>query len=223
MIDLISNVLAIHVGRPRRFDTGNDGKEPWTSGIMKSAVSGQVRVGRLNLDGDEQADLIHHGGPDKAVLVYPVVHYGWWRDEFPSIDWQPGTFGENLTIEGAMENVVCIGDVFELGSCKLQVSQPRQPCWKLSRRWGLPKLAVRVQQTGRTGWYLRVIDEGMIGSSETMKLIERNHPQWTIAKANAVMFAKPQPRKRFETCPMLIPVDFMANHPFPTISTDTWR
>jgi MOSC domain-containing protein YiiM len=96
-------------------------------------------VRRFNLDGDGQADLVHHGGVDKAVLCYPHEHYEFWASEYSEVEWRAGCFGENLTLAGLCEADVCIGDVFQLGDALLQVSQPRQPCWKLSRRWGIPK------------------------------------------------------------------------------------
>ncbi|TWT68415.1 MOSC domain-containing protein [Crateriforma conspicua] len=185
-------IVSIHVGRPRAMDAGDDPGKPWTSGIIKDRVDGPIRVGRENLDGDGQADLVHHGGVDKAVLAYPAVHFPFWKQEFPDVHWGDGTFGENLTIAEADETKVCIGDVFEIGDCVLQVSQPRQPCWKLSRRWRLPKLAVRVQQTRRTGWYFRVLSTGTIRPGQSMHLTRRDYPDFTVAFANDVMFAKPR-------------------------------
>lgn len=201
-----ATVIAIHVGHPQCFDAGDGSGKPWTSGIVKKTVAGPIRVGRLNLDGDQQADLVHHGGPDKAVLAYPARNYEAWRNEFPSINWQPGSFGENLTLAGVTENDVCIGDVFGLGNCLLQVSQPRQPCWKLSRRWNLSKLAVRVQETRLTGWYLRVLEEGTIETGQPMRLIKRPHPRWTVLISNEIMFAKPRDNQldqELAACPAL--------------------
>jgi len=193
---LAAEVVSIQVGRPKKFGAAEavaDGTEKfWHSAIVKMPLAGPVAVARANLAGDRQADLKHHGGPDKAVLIYASEHFDFWSNEYPAIDWTAGCFGENLTTSGLIEADVCLGDVFRLGSCVLQVSQPRQPCWKLSRRWNLPKLAVRVQQTGLTGWYLRVVQEGFIEAGQTMSLIARLHPEWTIASANAVMFAKPR-------------------------------
>ncbi|WP_146600285.1 MOSC domain-containing protein [Novipirellula aureliae] len=189
-------VLSIQVGRPQHFDDvdspANRPMKPWTSGIVKQLVNGPVMVRCTNIDGDEQADLVHHGGVDKAVLAYSVLHYAFWKTQHQEVEWQAGCFGENLTLDGVTEADVCIGDQFEIGSCVLQISQPRQPCWKLSRRWNLPKLAVQVQQTRRTGWYLRVIKEGVIEAGQTMRLVERPYPRWTIEKANSIMFAKPR-------------------------------
>lgn len=193
---LCPKVLSIQVGRPRQFDSLDTAAvgsaKPWTSGIIKEPIVGSVLVRQTNIEGDEQADLVHHGGPDKAVLACPSEHFTFWRSEYSSHTWQNGCFGENLTLSGAVEKDVCIGDIFSIGSAVLQISQPRQPCWKLSRRWNLPKLAVLVQQSRRTGWYLRVIEEGVIEAGMVMNLVERHHPQWTIAVANEIMFSKPR-------------------------------
>jgi len=130
--------------------------------------------------------LKHHGGPDKAVCVYSHDHYAAWKSEL-NVEVQPGAFGENLTAGGLTESDVCIGDVWETGSATVQVSQPRQPCWKLARWWGIKDLALRVQQTGRTGWYVRVLSEGQVEAGQPIRLIRRLHPQWTIQAANRLM------------------------------------
>lgn len=186
------SIHSIQVGRVRRFDDTEDAKRPWSSGIIKSAVEGPIRLTSTHLEGDEQADLVHHGGHDKAVLVYPSEHYPFWGTEFNAIQWVGGCFGENLTTVGAVESDVCIGDVYQVGDCRLQVSQPRQPCWKLSQRWGLPKLAVRVQQTRRTGWYLRVLCEGTLNPGDEIRLVEQPFPKLTINYANEVMYGHPK-------------------------------
>ncbi|EMI41802.1 MOSC domain-containing protein [Rhodopirellula sp. SWK7] len=198
-------ITAIQVGQPRDFSDESSDKS-WTSAIIKDSVDGPVRVNFTNLDGDQQSDLVHHGGRDKAVLAYPHVHYHHWTAEFPQFEWNDGAFGENLTLANVTGKDVCIGDIFEVGSCVLQISQPRQPCWKLSKRWGIPKLAVRVQQTRMTGWYLRVLQEGEIEAGQTMTLTERLHPEFTVDFANDVMFAKPrrsEDDRRLAACPEL--------------------
>ncbi len=192
---ILGRIESIQVGRPRHFDGDGDPAKSWTSAIYKQTVLGKVNVGMTNLDGDQQADLAHHGGPDKAVLAYSATHYDDWTREFPDIPFRAGGFGENLTISDCTEVDCCIGDVMQIGSCLVQVSQPRQPCWKLSRRWRLPKLAVLVQQTGRTGWYYRVLREGSVESGLAVELIERPFPELNIAWASAVMYAKPRSRQ----------------------------
>lgn len=183
-------IESVFVGRPQSFSAEGD-STPRTSAIVKQRVDGPVYVHCENIDGDQQADLVHHGGLDKAICAYAVQNYACWIREFPRVDWEAGCFGENLALSGVGESDICIGDSFAVGSCILQVSQPRQPCWKLSRRWDIPKLAVRVQQTRRTGWYFRVLNVGVINTGQTMNLISRPYPQWTIDSANDVMFAKP--------------------------------
>lgn len=190
-------VVSIHVGLPRTF--GTEGApdpldRPWTSGIDKHATAGPVRLTRLNLEGDAQADLNHHGGPDKAVCVYPRAHYPAWRRElralFPDLSdemFDCGAFGENFCVDGLTEPDVCIGDVFAIGTARVQLTQPRQPCWKLARRWRLKDLAARVQHTGRTGWYFRVLEEGLVEAGQPLVLLERPHPEWTVARANTLM------------------------------------
>lgn len=167
----------------------------WTTGFYKLPVAGEVDVGSLGLVGDEVADTRHHGGPDKAVLCYAASHYPLWNDEYPDLPSAPAGFsagglGENLTVAGADESDVCIGDLFRLGSCRLQVSQPRQPCWKISRRWAIKTFTKRVTQSGRTGWYCRVIAAGRIASGQRLELIDRPHPNWSVARANDVMFGR---------------------------------
>lgn len=200
---LSAQLVSIQVGMPQYFE---DSEKAWTSGIIKTPIEGQVTVFETGLTGDGQADLKNHGGVDKAVLVYCQDHFTQWQLTFPNVDWQPGAFGENLTLKGMSERDVCIGDVWAIGDCQLEVSQPRQPCWKLSRRWNLPKLAVQVQQTRRTGWYLRVRVPGIIKAPTEMQLIERPYPEMTIDWANQVMYAKPRVRKddlQLANCPAL--------------------
>ncbi|KAB8146019.1 MOSC domain-containing protein [Chloroflexia bacterium SDU3-3] len=187
---MIPQVLGLFIGHPHTY--GREGASdpldrPWTSGIVKAAVSGPIWLGRTNLAGDAQADLENHGGPEKAVCVYPGEHYPSWRAALGQPDFPFGAFGENITVGGQTEADVCIGDIFTLGDARVQVSQPRQPCWKLARRWHLRDLAAQVQRSGRTGWYLRVLDEGLVGPDAQMQLIERPYPEWSIAHANQIM------------------------------------
>ncbi|MEZ6131239.1 MAG: MOSC domain-containing protein [Planctomycetaceae bacterium] len=149
-------------------------------------MTGRIQLRALNFVGDGQADLKHHGGPDKAVCVYPTSHYPNWQDEL-GIKLAGGGFGENLTVAELTEASVCIGDVWQIRDARVQVSQPRQPCWKLSRWWDIEDLAVRVQQTSRTGWYLRVLEEGDVEAGAEVFLIDRPNPDWTIAAPNELM------------------------------------
>jgi len=199
-------ILSIHTGRVQTLGGDNDHSESWTSAIRKATVSGAAQVQRTGIVGDEQADLVHHGGPDKAILAYAGQHYDQWNAEFPDKRFEAGGFGENLTVADLDESQCCIGDRFRVGNCVLEISQPRQPCWKLSRRWNLPRLAVLVQQNGRTGWYLRVIEPGQIEAGMTLELITRPFPELTVQWANTVMYAKPRrpaDDQRLSQCPAL--------------------
>lgn len=187
---LNATVISLQVGLPRTVGS-NESHDPldqaWTTGFFKDPTSRLVWLGQTNLEGDGQADLENHGGPDKAVNVYPIEHYPYWAQALPLLKLPLGAFGENFTTEGLVENELCIGDVFEVGESLVQVSQPRQPCWKLARRWRVKDLALRVQETGRTGWYFRVLREGHVQTGNRLVLLERHHPNWTVSTANEVM------------------------------------
>jgi len=172
------------IGRKDAIDTWD---QLWTTGFFKTQVPGEIRIGRINLEGDGQADLTNHGGLEKAINAYPFEHYAYWQETLGLRDLPHGAFGENFTITGILESDVCIGDVFEIGHALIQISQPRQPCWKLARRWRIKDLALQVQETGRTGWYFRVLKEGFVQAGATLELVERPYPQWTVALANEVM------------------------------------
>ena len=152
------------------------------SAIAKTPRSGPVRIGELGLDGDEQGDRRVHGGVDKAVHHYPFEHYARWRAELGALPVlaAPGAFGENLSSAGLDESGVCLGDRYALGSVVLEVSQGRQPCWKLNDRFGVRDMARRVQDTGRTGWYYRVLQPGVARAGDTLQLLERPCPDWPL-------------------------------------------
>ena len=154
------------------------------SGIAKAPVAGPVRLTATGFEGDAQADSRVHGGLDKAVHHYPFDHYALWRAEVgerPALA-TPGGFGENLSTQGLDETQVAIGDVFRLGSALIEVSQGRQPCWKLNLRFGVQDMARRVQASGRTGWYYRVLEAGEVAAGDQLELVERRAPEWTIER-----------------------------------------
>ncbi|CAO4183366.1 MOSC domain-containing protein [Methylorubrum populi] len=156
-----------------------------TSAIDKEAREGPVALGRLGFAGDEQADPRFHGGPEKAVHHYALDHAAAWRAELPGLPdlvERPGAFGENLSSLGLTEREVCIGDLWRAGSALLQVSQARQPCFKLNLRFGVPDMARRVQGSGRTGWYYRVIEPGNVAAGDALELVERPHPDWPLSR-----------------------------------------
>lgn len=200
--DVSATVVSLQVGQPRTVGS-SEGTNPldqvWTTGFFKEPRSELVWLGRTNLEGDGQADLENHGGPEKAVNVYPAEHYPYWAHAIGLANLQPGGFGENFTIEGLLESDVCIGDIFEIGESLVQLSQPRQPCWKLARRWRIKDLAVRVQETGRTGWYFRVLREGYVQAGTKLVLVERRHPNWTVSAANEVMHHRMDDRQAAQT------------------------
>jgi MOSC domain-containing protein YiiM len=165
-------------------------RRQWTTGFYKLPVEGVVEMRRVGLVGDAVADTKNHGGADKAVLCYAASHYRYWRQQHPELAMSAGGLGENLTLRGGEESNVCIGDRYQIGQCEIEVSQPRQPCWKIARRWGLKTLTKEVTQTGRTGWYVRVITEGPIAAGQALQLTARPHPDWTVARANDVMFGR---------------------------------
>jgi MOSC domain-containing protein YiiM len=177
-------IASVQIGLPQEL--GHE--KPWTSGIIKNTVSEPVWLGPTGLDGDGQADTVNHGGSDKAVCVYSAEHYPYWQQTLRIDDFFGGSFGENITVAGLIEDDVCIGDVWAIGEATVQVSQPRQPCWKLARRWEIKDLALQVQQTGYTGWYLRTIVAGQVQSGMIVRLTQRPHPEWTITAANNVMY-----------------------------------
>ena len=162
----------------------------WTTGFYKRTVSGPVEVKSLGIIGDAVADKRNHGGIDKAILCYAASHYSDWRTEHPELKMSPGALGENLALGGVNEAGVCIGDRYRAGTCEFEISQPRQPCWKIARRWGVKTLTKEVTQTGRTGWYLRVIQEGRLDVGDSFELVDRPHGDWSVARANDVLFGR---------------------------------
>ncbi len=160
------------------------------SGIDKQLRAGPVRAETMGLVGDEQADLRVHGGPDKAILHYSILHYEKWLEELPlaSDRLVPGGFGENFVSDAWTEENVCLGDVLNVGSAKLEVSQGRQPCWKLVLRFGVPDMALRVQRTQRTGWYYRVLEPGVVEAGNELTIVDRPNPGWPVQRLLNVLF-----------------------------------
>src|SRR4030095_3757658 len=172
-------VLSINAGLPREIEWQ---KRIVRTSIFKSPVSGSVRVTTLNFDGDAQSDLSVHGGPDKAVYVYPYEHYSYWRNELPDADLSLGAFGENLTTEGLLEDETNIGDSFRIGSAEFTVTQPRMPCYKLGIRFGRADMVKRFLHSGRTGFYLSVIKEGEVIAGDSIeKLSEEDEHRITVS------------------------------------------
>ncbi|PQO27109.1 MOSC domain-containing protein [Blastopirellula marina] len=212
-------IVQLAVGMPQDYGdpTATDPLDkPWSTGFFKQPVSGAVPLKTLGFDGDGVADAVNHGGPDKAVLCYSAEHYPIWREEFRQIDsiaqriaideFGPGAFGENLTIQGQAEDQVCLGDIFEVGTARIQVSQPRQPCWKLGRRWRMKQLTALAVSTGRMGWYVRILQEGEVSAGQEVRLIERPLADWPIARLNELFYHdrhNVQDAQTMADCPIL--------------------
>lgn len=164
-------IISLNVGRPRLVM--RDG-EPVSTGIFKEPVTGRVMLRTLNLDGDRQADLSVHGGPQKAVYLYPAEHYAFWKQELPEMDLPWGMFGENFTSEGLLETETHIGDKFRIGSAELMVTQPRMPCYKLGIRFGRSDIIRRFLASERSGFYFSVLKEGEVGTGDEFEVIEKS-------------------------------------------------
>lgn len=185
----------VFVGLPKTVGykaAENPMEREWTSAIFKNPVQGPVWVGKTGLTGDGQWDTEHHGGPEKAVFAYAFENYPYWQKELGISEITSGAMGENLVMEKITEETISIGDTFQIGEAVVQVSQPRQPCWKPARRFKVKNLALLLQNTGRTGWYFRVLTEGIVEEGQTFTLVDRSYPQWTIQKCNHVIHAKQQ-------------------------------
>lgn len=199
-------ILSVLVGKVQPF-RGPD--EP--SAIAKQALEGPVAIGPLGLAGDEQADLVNHGGPDKAINHYPADHYPFWREQLEghALLEAAGAFGENVSALGLVERDVCIGDVFRLGTALVQISQGRQPCWKLGHRFGLPALVARVVETRRSGWYYRVLESGEAAAGDRIALVDRPLPQWSVERVFGLLVAGGHKREP-ESLPALAGLDALA-------------
>ncbi|MGX4587430.1 MOSC domain-containing protein [Paenibacillus chitinolyticus] len=177
-------IVSINVGKPKKIVY--QGKEVET-GIYKEPVHRPLFLSKTQLEGDGQADLKVHGGPDKALCVYSANHYDYWEKELG----QPlsfGAFGENITISGLKEEEVCIGDIYELGEALVQVSQPRRPCFKLSVRYSDVKLPVKLQDTGYTGFYFRVLKEGIVPENPVFRLVTKHAQGLTVEFVNTCKY-----------------------------------
>jgi MOSC domain-containing protein YiiM len=182
MVEPIGKVVSVNVGTPR--DVVWHGKVV-TTGIYKSPVEGRVRMRTLNLDGDRQADLSVHGGPHKAVYCYPREHYALWETELGR-SVPLAMFGENLTTEGLDEDSVHIGDIFDIGSARVMVTQPRMPCYKLGVRFESDGMVKRFLGSGRSGFYVAVVREGDVGAGDAIVTITRDPRAVSISEITAL-------------------------------------
>jgi MOSC domain-containing protein YiiM len=170
------------------------------NGALRSAITtkkirtGPVLVTRAGIEGDEQGNKKTHGGPDQVLHQYPFDHYVSWRRELPDLAphlTAPGAFGENLSTRDMTEATVCVGDIYRCGTARVQVTKTRHPCWRLNVRFGDARMSHRVQDSGRIGWYLRVLEEGSLGAGEAMVLEHRPHPDWSLTRLIRALFGDP--------------------------------
>ncbi len=178
-------VVSVNVSLPKTV-AGPDG--PVETGIFKEPVDGRIAVRATNLDGDGQADLRFHGGADKAVYAYPVEHYAYWKEELRRERMPFGLFGENLTTDGILERDACIGDILKIGTTVLQITQPRVPCFKLGIKMGDPLFVKRFLRSRRSGFYLRVLQEGEIGAGDDIEIVARDEVRLSVRDIHTIHF-----------------------------------
>ena len=173
-------------GTPKPFRDGGE-----MSAIAKIATDRPLMLGFLGLEGNEVADPVHHGGPDKAVHLYPVEHYAYWRDRYPDVPVldQPGAFGENFSCAHMTESGLCLGDIFRVGEALIQCSHARQPCWKLNHHFGKPDVLKTVIKTAKSGSYFRVLEEGRVQAGDEMVQQARPLPDWPLERLFSLIIA----------------------------------
>jgi MOSC domain-containing protein YiiM len=199
----------IQIGTPQRYglpDAERGQERSWTTSFFRQPDAQRRWLATTHLAGNVQADTRNHGAPNHAVLVYAAAHYPLWRAELGRDDIGPGGFGENFTVGGLDEATVCIGDVYDVREARIQVTGPRYPCAKISRRWGIPALTARVAETGRTGWYCRVLQEGWVEPGAPMALGDRPCPGITVARVNDVGHGRNRDvaaARELAACPLL--------------------
>lgn len=184
-------LVSLQLGEPRTIPATGSAEwwdKEWTTGVVKDPFAGEVWLGYEGLEGDGQADRRFHGGIDKAVCAYSAEHYPYWRERLARSDFSHGALGENFTVEGMTESEVYLGDIYSLGEAKVEISQPRQPCWKPARRWKVKDLTAQIENSGRTGYYFRVVHHGNVRAGQEFVLTSRKWPEWSIARCNAVMY-----------------------------------
>jgi ferredoxin-NADP reductase/MOSC domain-containing protein YiiM len=191
----MARLLSVNVGLPR--DVEWNGRVVHT-GIWKEPVRGRCRVGRLNLEGDGQGDLAGHGGEQRAVFVYQIGSYGHWQEQLKRTDFVHGQFGENFTVEGLPDDVVCIGDRFRIGSAVFEVTQPRVTCYRVGIRMNEPRMPALLTASGRPGFYFRVLQEGAVGAGDDIVKVGEAEERMTVAEINALLYLPDHARDRLE-------------------------
>ncbi|WP_181350951.1 MOSC domain-containing protein [Thalassobacillus sp. CUG 92003] len=177
-------VVSLNIGMPVTLHSEFGEVE---TAIRKQPVTSRVYLDTLNFNGDQQADQKHHGGVDKAVCLYPHQHYAYW-ESFYQRTFRIPAFGENLTVSGVSEHNTHIGDIYKLGEAELQVTQPRQPCYKITRNHDIEGFPTEVIKTGYTGFYLRVLKPGYVSPEDQMKRVHIDNAKVTISEVNDVKY-----------------------------------
>lgn len=177
-------IVSVNTGKPKEVEYR--GRKVLT-GIFKQAVEGRVRLGRLNLDGDGQADLRVHGGAYRAAYAYDTSSYDHWKRELGREDLPPGQFGENFTVEGMPDDAVFVGNVYRFGGAVVEVTQPRTPCVKLGIRMEMETFPGAFLQAGRPGFYLRVVEEGEVGAGDPVELIREDPERMPVREMNHLL------------------------------------
>src|SRR5262245_7265666 len=191
----MARLLSVNVGLPRDIEWKN---RTVHTGIWKNPVPGRCRVGRLNLEGDGQGDLAGHGGEQRAVFVYQIESYRHWQEQLKRTDFVFGQFSENFTIEGLPDDVVCIGDRYQIGSTLFEVTQPRVTCYRVGIRMNEPRMPALLTSSGRPGFYLRVLQEGEVGAGDEIVKVGEAQERMTVAEINALLYSPSHPRDRLE-------------------------
>lgn len=189
-MNTIAKILSVQIGKVVTSGDENSSEflsKEYTTASIKNPILGKVEVTKLSIIGDSVADTIHHGGVHKAVFANSINNYNHWKDFLNKEELPFGALGENLTFDTIDESNVCIGDIHKIGSVTMQVSQPRQPCWKISRRWEHNDFMKEIYNSGKTGWYYRVLEEGSFQSNDKVELISQLETKITILKANETL------------------------------------
>lgn len=183
--DSSMKLLSANLSSPREI--AHNGKTV-TTGIFKIPAEGRVKLHRLNLEGDGQADLWGHGGAFRAVYVYSIENYEYWKRELGRNDFTHGQFGENFTVEGMVDDQICVGDIFRIGDALVEVSQPRIPCYKLAIKMGIDSFQNQFLKSGRVGFYFRVLEEGEVGAGDSIELVHREPNGMTVREISDLLF-----------------------------------
>ncbi|SER83572.1 MOSC domain-containing protein YiiM [Pseudomonas sp. NFACC02] len=194
------HVEGVYIGKAKNLGHG------LISDIDKHRLDRRLWLWPQGLGTDEHGDPRFHTGPERALHHYPREHYEYWRKHYPHIDWRAPAFGENLSSQGLTEEHACLGDLFRWGGALLQISQPRSPCYRLSHSWGLQDLPQHAQDTGRCGWFYRVLKPGFVSPDDPFELIQRSYPGLTVASALRSFYQEPLEHaglKKLVDCPAL--------------------